>query len=293
MKKIIKNMLRRMIPQWVIERLRTTVYITVHDANKIYTLKQYPPDHLELKGKAVVVTGGSGAIGRAICFKFAANGATVYVGGRNVQNVQRVVDEIRSLNLLAEAFIIDIADSESVDKAFDKINNIDILVNCAGGGSRDKMKNLAQQDITVIDEILNTNLRGTILCTQKAAKKMILHQRGKIIIISSAVGIQGKAAYSEYGAAKAGMIGFCKSIALELGKFCINVNCVSPGFIQRGEYDEQKEKWLKNTNCLHKVGELEDIANAVYFMASDNAKFITGQNLIVDGGRTLGLYGDR
>ena len=92
--------------------------------------------------------------------------------------------------------------------------------------------------------------------------------------------------------AKAGILGFAKSIALELGAHGITVNCVTPGFLQRGEYDDLKAEQLKKTNCLHTIGELEDAANAVCFLATDEAKFITGQSLGVDGGRTLGLYGD-
>ena len=131
-----------------------------------------------------------------------------------------------------------------------------------------------------------------MLCTRKAAQMMIPQRAGKIVFISSAVGLQGKAKYSEYAAAKSGMIGFMKSVALELGPYDINVNCVSPGFIQRGEYDEKQLDYLMKSNAMRKVGTLEDVACAVAFMVSSSSKFITGQNLCVDGGRTLGLMGD-
>ena len=151
---------------------------------------------------------------------------------------------------------------------------------------------LSEQNVGVIDEVLDTNLRGTILCTRKAAQFMISNKQGKIVIISSAVGVQGKAKYSEYAAAKSGMIDFMKSMALELGTYNINANCVTPGFIQRGEYDDSQLEYLKKHNALHEVGSMEDVACAVAFMVSNKAGFITGQNLCLDGGRTLGLMGD-
>ncbi|MCC8016813.1 MAG: SDR family oxidoreductase, partial [Clostridiales bacterium] len=241
-------------------------------------------------------TGGSGAIGRAICFNLAASGAVVYVSGRTENSILSVVNEIREAGLKAEPLIMDVSDADSVEKAFSQCfedKPLHILVNCAGGGSRTQMLPLSEQSVEVIDSVLNTNLRGAMLCTRKAAQHMIAGKRGgRIIIISSAVASGGKAKYSEYAAAKSGDIGFMKSMALELGQYGITVNCVSPGFIQRGEYNEDTVKYLKSTNCLHSVGTLEDVANAVLFIASDEAGFITGQNLGVDGGRTLGLYGD-
>ncbi len=268
---------------------------TVHTAMRSYQINTSPATML--KGKRVVVTGGSGAIGRAICFRLAAEGAIVYCSGRSEESVMSVVKEMRSMGLQAEPFVMDVSDSKSIDDAFDSVFTtecpLDVLVNCAGGGARGKMNPLSEQSVEVIDEVLNVNLRGTMLCTRKAAQNMIQNKAGKIVVISSAVGVQGLANYSEYAAAKSGMFGFVKSMALELGKYGITVNCVTPGFIQRGEYSEEQEERLKATNCLHAVGTLEDVANAVLFMASDESKFITGQNLCVDGGRTLGLYGNR
>ncbi len=285
MKKIIKKVIRKILPQSVKDQL------VVYNVTKPYELIQ--EESLPLKDQIAVVTGGSGALGRAICVKLASKGAKVYVSGRTKNTVQKVVDEILSLNLSAEPLVMDVADENSIESAFAVLPDIDILVNCAGGGARGEMSDLANQKVSIIDSLLSTNLRGTMLCTRQAAKLMQQKKRGSIVIISSAVGIQGKAKYSEYAAAKSGAVGFCKSMALELGEYGINVNCVSPGFIQRGEYTEAQRNWLKETNCLHAIGTPEDIANAVYFMVSDDAKFITGQNLVVDGGRTLGLYGDR
>ena len=288
--------LSKIIPASIKRKIRKRFERTVkvYTAVKPYEIKvEFEP---ELKDRIAIVTGGSGAIGRAICFRLAAMGATVYVGGRSESSSMKVVDEIRQSGLNAEPFVIDVSDEASVEEAFNSIRDnegkLDILVNCAGGGARDAMASLADQDIKIIDEIMASNLRGTILCTRKAAQMMIPQKEGKIVMISSAVGIQGKAKYSEYAAAKSGMIGFMKSVALELGPYDINVNCVSPGFIQRGEYDEKQLDYLKKSNAMKKVGSLEDVACAVAFMVSSSAEFITGQNLCVDGGRTLGLVGD-
>lgn len=285
------NIIKKMIPNSIKKKIKNK--LTIYDADKTYEIiKKNEP---ELKGKTAVVTGGSGAIGRAIAFRLAAEGAKVYVAGRTKETIEKVVKEIKGVGLKAEAFILDVSNETSVENAFDNLfatENLDILINCAGGGARDKMSSLDQQSVEVIDNILNTNLRGTMLCTRKAAQNMRKHKSGKIVIISSAVGVQGKENYSEYAAAKSGMFGFTKSMALELGKFGINVNCVTPGFIQRGKFNTNTLEYLKSTNCLRKVGTLEDVANAVYFMVSAQSDFVTGQNLCIDGGRTLGLMGD-
>lgn len=289
---MIANIIGKLLPRRIKESI--VKQNTKYNASKPYVLEQ--EDQLPLSGKVAVVTGGSGAIGRAICLKLASKGAKVYVVGRSESTASNVTGEIASMGLVAENLLIDITKEDDIDKAFSngiKENRVDILVNCAGGGSRGEMKELSDQEVDIIDQVLNQNLRGAMLCTRKAAQFMKNQGSGKIVIISSAVGIQGKASYSEYAAAKSGMFGFAKSMALELGKYGINVNCVTPGYIQRGEYIEYTKEWLQKTNCLHKIGTLEDIAEAVYFMVSEQAGFITGQNLVVDGGRTLGLFGDR
>lgn len=288
----VKRIIKRLVPDSVCKYLKPTIYST---ATKSYIISTESSS--EFCNKVAVVTGGSGAIGRAICFRLAAAGATVYVSGRTEASVMKIVNEMREFGLKAEKFVLDVSNAHSIESTFNSVFSngmrLDILVNCAGGGARGDADELAEQKLEVIDSVLNSNLRGTMLVTRQAAKYMTKQYSGKIVIISSAVGVQGKAKYSEYAAAKAGLFGFTKSMALELGRYGINVNCVTPGFIQRGEYSDRTEEWLKTTNCLHAIGTLEDVANAVYFMVSDDSKFITGQNLIVDGGRTLGLYGDR
>lgn len=288
------GIITKLIPKKIRKILKKKFVKTIYTAEKPYEI--CIASTLPLEGKIAVVTGGSGAIGRAICFRIAAMGARVYVSGRTKESSMKVVNEIRSKGLKAEPFVMDVCDENVVEKEFDYIfeknGRLDILVNCAGGGSRENMSSLAKQSVKVIDGVLDSNLRGTILCTRKAAQYMTKQRAGRIVIISSAVGIQGKANYSEYAAAKSGMLGFMKAMALELGEYDITVNCISPGFIQRGEYDECQVEYLKKSNALHKVGSLEDVASAVAFIVSEEAGFITGQCLGVDGGRTLGLMGD-
>lgn len=250
---------------------------------------------MRFEGKNAVVTGGTGSIGGAICMRLAKEGATVFVCGRNTEKLEKTVQEIIADGGKAVALKLDITDEKDIDRAFDEAagqGNIDILINCAGCSTREKKKDLHEQSITVIDENLDINLRGAMLCSRAGAEKMVKQGFGKIINISSIVGINGKPKHAEYAAAKAGVIALTKSQAIELGKYGITVNCVSPGLIPREDASDEKLGGAINTNCLSRVGKPEDISNAVAFFASSEADFITGQNLPVDGGRSLGLKGD-
>lgn len=298
MKKYLKKTIRKILPP----KIKTKVVNCLGQENQtiISTTKEYKvtvSGEGKLKHKIAVVTGGSGAIGRAICLRLSIEGAKVYIGGRNKENLNAVVSEIKDLGGKAELFVIDVTDARSISEAFESISSkenqiIDILVNCAGGGSRDKATFLYNQEIDVIDEVLNSNLRGSMLCSREAAKRMIVRKSGKIVNISSAVGIRGMKKYTEYAAAKAGIIGYTSSLALELAPFDINVNCVSPGFIPRGSMTMNEADALKKKCPMNKIGTLEDVAAIVAYLASDEAQFITGQNVMVDGGRTLGLYSE-
>ena len=260
------------------------------DTKKEYILSK---DYNKLYGKVAVVTGGSGHIGRAIVSKLAVEGAIVYVCGTNINNIQAVVDEVLSLGGVAHSCVINVMDSLEIERAFNNIiakeEKIDILVNCAGGGSRSEAKEIAEQEVSVIDNILNSNLRGSILCVRAVASKMKLQKWGRIIDIGSAVATGGLPKYSEYAAAKAGCIAFVRSVAMELGRYGVTVNCVSPGIVQRGEITEEIFQNIRKTNWLDSYGTAEDISEMVAYLCSEKARFITGQNLLVDGGRTLGL----
>lgn len=247
-----------------------------------------------LKGKVAVVTGGSGAIGRACCIRLASEGALVYVCGSRPGSASAVVAEIATLGLKAKEVVLNVLDSEQIEKTFEQIANendghIDVLVNSAGGSAREKANNVISQSVDVIDNILNINLRGAMLCSRATGKYMINQKFGRIVNITSVIGLQGKAGFSEYAASKGGSIAFVKSLAQELGKYGITVNGVAPGIVQRGVVTEQMKERLAQTNWLGTYGKPEDISEMVAFLCSDKASFVTGQNIAVDGGRSLGL----
>ena len=246
--------------------------------------------------KVAVVTGGTGAIGGAIAWRLGIEGATVFIAGRNTIKINNVVNQMRNQNIEAMPLVLDVGNNESVEKAVIKVleekGKVDILVNRAGGSTRNNCANLINQKIEMIDEMLNINLRGSMLCTRAFGKEMSKRKTGKIINIASVIGEHGKPMFSDYAASKAGIIGYTKSVAQELGPLGINVNCVSPGFIQRGVFNEDQLSYLLQSNFMNMVGNAEDVASAVAYMASEEARFITGQNLCVDGGRSLGLHGD-
>lgn len=251
-------------------------------------------EHEELQGKVAIITGGSEAIGRACAFRLAAEGAKVYVCGSRPTSAQPIVDEITTACKNAVAIQLNVLDAKSIQKTFEKIaaeNNghIDILVNSAGGSARGKANNVVDQSVEVFDEILNINLRGAMICAKEAAKYMISNKYGRIINITSVIGLQGKAGYSEYAASKGGSIAFVKSLAQELGRYGITVNGVAPGIVQRGEVTMDARERLGRTNWMGTYGKPEDISAVVNFLCKDEASFITGQNIAADGGRSLGL----
>ncbi len=251
-------------------------------------------EHDELKGKVAVITGGSGAIGRACAFRLAAEGAKVYVCGSRPTSAQPVVDEIIASGMSAVAIQLNVLDALSIQNTFkiiaeDNNGHIDILVNSAGGSARGKASDVVNQAVEVFDEILNINLRGAMICAKEAAKYMITNRYGRIINITSVIGLQGKAGFSEYAASKGGSIAFVKSLAQEVGRYGITVNGVAPGIVQRGEVTNDAVERLGKTNWMGTYGKPEDISAVVNFLCKEEASFITGQNIAADGGRSLGL----
>ena len=248
------------------------------------------------KNKVAVVTGASGVIGGAIAWRLGYEGAEVFLGGRNTEKLLLLAGDMKEQGIHAYMLVLDVTKDASIEAALADVisqaGRVDILVNCAGGSTRNQCEFLIDQSVELIDEMLNTNLRGSILCTRAFGKVMAQNGRGKIVNIASIIASCGKPQFSDYAASKAGIIGYTKSVAQELGPLGINVNCVSPGYIQRGSFSEQQLSYLLNSNFLNKVGSAEDVASAVAYLASDEADFITGQNLCVDGGRSLGLHGD-
>ncbi|MFE5670490.1 SDR family NAD(P)-dependent oxidoreductase [Agromyces sp. NPDC056523] len=246
----------------------------------------------ELDGQIAVVTGGSGAIGRAISLRLAISGAEVHVLGRTTTALESVVGEIQGLGGTARVAQVDLEDDDAVLAFFDALQRVDILVNCAGGSARGDHAPVWDQSFEVIDRILAVNLRAAIGCVRAASPKMMAQGSGRIISVGSVIGERGKARFADYAAAKAGLVGYMKSAAIELGAHGITVNVVSPGIVPRGMPTHDELERVKRTNVLGRIGHEEDVAEAVGFLASPRAGFITGQELAVDGGRSLGLRGD-
>lgn len=286
-------MIKKLIPKGLKLRIKNTLInkFSFLNATRPYQLLT---EHPSSENKFIaIVTGGSGVIGRAICFKLGAMGYKVYVGGSRASSVQVVVDEMTEAGLTAIGLPMNLTDESDIVSQIRSVGElegqIDVLVNCAGGSAREKHAPIYNLSTDVIDNILGVNLRGTMLCVREASKFMIERMRGRIICVTSVIGTNGKANFSEYAAAKGGLIAFVKSVAMELGKFKVTVNCVSPGIVKRGVIDEDQAVGIRRTNFLEGIGVAEDISEMAGYLVSQKASFITGQNFIVDGGRSLGL----
>ena len=245
-----------------------------------------------LEQKCAVVTGASRGIGRAIALELASQGAKVVVNySGSEQKALDVVAEIVENGGEAIAVQANITDNDSVQalmkKALDTYGSLDILVNNAGI-TRDNLLMRMKEDEW--DDVINTNLKGVFLCTKAVTRQMMKQRAGRIINISSIVGVAGNPGQANYVAAKAGVIGLTKTTAQELASRNILVNAIAPGFITtemtNGLPEELKEAMLKQIP-LAKLGQPEDIAKAVAFFASSNANYITGQTLHIDGGMVM------
>lgn len=247
------------------------------------------------KNKVAIVTGASGTIGRSVACRLALEGAVVIITGRNESKLKEVKSEINNGYGISEYVVADILKENEVENLFNQViskyGKLDYLVNVAGGGSRDKMAGLDEQSMDVVRSVIETNLMGTMTCCKYAGREMKKRGEGRIVNTSSIVGVRGLARYSEYAATKAAVTSFTQSLAMELGKWGITVNVVSPGIVQRGVVADDALSRIQSTNFLNSFGTPEDIANMIAFLLSDEASFITGQNFIVDGGRSLGLKG--
>ncbi|MBS1552779.1 MAG: 3-oxoacyl-[acyl-carrier-protein] reductase [Bacteroidetes bacterium] len=236
----------------------------------------------EFKDKVVLVTGGSRGIGKAITGLFKSEDATVIVTYKNS------IDEeyFNSKNIFY--FKCDVADMKSVQEITDKIlkkhSAIDVLVNNAGITKDGLLMRMSEEDW---DNVLDTNLKGVFNMTKAVSRSMMTRRYGKIINITSVVGITGNAGQANYVASKAGVIGFTKSVAKELASRNININAVAPGFIETemtGKLSEEVRKSYMNSIPLKRFGSGEEVARTVKFLASDDSAYITGQTVCVDGG---------
>ena len=243
---------------------------------------------MDFANKTVVVTGSARGIGRSIAESFAALNANVVICDLDQQQVEAVAAEIGDRAVGFKADVTAAADLEQLfDQVVEKFGRIDVLVNNAGITRDTLMIRMNEKDW---DTVLDINLKGSFLATKLAAKIMMKQRSGRIISISSVVGLTGNAGQANYAASKAGLIGFTKSAAKELAARGITVNAVAPGFIQtemtEAMTDAAKESFLAQVP-LKRPGLPQDVASAVMFFASDAAAYVTGQVLAVDGGLTM------
>ncbi len=249
--------------------------------------------HIDLSGRAALVTGASRGIGRAIALALGASGAAVAVNYRGSEAAaNEVVAQITQAGGKAIAIQGDVsaaATHEALIKATTAaFGRLDILINNAGI-TRDNL--LLRMKADEIDDVLNTNLRGVMLLTKAALRPMMKNKWGRIVSMSSIIGLTGNAGQANYAATKAGLLGFTKSVALEMASRNITANAICPGFIETDMTAaaltaDLRAKALERVP-LGRLGTPEDIANAVVFLASDAAAYITGQTLAVDGGWTM------
>jgi 3-oxoacyl-[acyl-carrier protein] reductase len=247
---------------------------------------------IDLSNKVAVVTGAAQGIGQAIAEKLAQRGADVVVANQKLEKAEAVAERIRaSTGRRAMGTVVDVANSESVremiDRAIAELGNIDILVNNAGTTRDNLIMRITEADW---DLVLDVNLKGVFNCSKAAVRHMMRKRYGRIINIASVVGLAGQAGQTNYAASKAGIIGFTKALAKEVGSRGITVNAVAPGFVPTALTDvlsEEQRNLAIQMTPLGRLGSVDDIANAVAFFASDEACFITGQVLSVDGGLVM------
>ena len=247
---------------------------------------------MNFTGKTAVVTGGSRGLGRAVCLELAAGGANVvlcYAGNENAANETAAACEALGAKVLAVR--CDVADSAQVkalmDEALKVFGRIDILVNNAGI-TRDGLLMMMKE--TDFDDVINTNLKGAFLCMKAVARTMMKQRYGRIVNLSSVVGLRGNAGQVNYAASKAGVIGMTKSLAKELASRGVTVNAVAPGFMETDMTAAMPEAAKTATLAaipMGRMGAAEDVAKAVAFLASEEAGYIIGQVVAVDGGMAM------
>ena len=245
---------------------------------------------VSLKDQVALVTGASQGIGRTIAVSLAKAGAKVACVARNAEKLAETVAAIEAAGGVGQAFPCDVSQSENVNQVVEKVaeqwGRLDILVNNAGI-TRDTL--LLRMDDSHWDDVLTTNLKGMFVFTRAAAKVMLSQKYGRIINVTSVVGFMGNPGQANYAASKAGMIGFTRTIARELGKRKITCNAVAPGFIITEMTDvlpDVVKDEMKKRIPANRLGTPDDVSDAILYLASPNASYINGQVLTVDGGLT-------
>ena len=247
---------------------------------------------VNLKGKVAIVTGGSKGIGKGIVNVFAKQGAHVVIAARGLEFAQRLVEELQEQGYSASAISVDVENYDSVEQMAKNValeyGSIDILCANAGIFPSAKIEDMAIEDW---DHVMNVNTRGTMFSVKACLPYLKQVENGRIIITSSITGpITGYAGWTHYGASKAAQLGFMRTAALELAPYNITINAVMPGNIATEGLEGLGEDYLKNMASaipFKRLGKVEDIGYAALFLSSEEAGFITGQTIVVDGGQTL------
>ena len=242
-----------------------------------------------LKNKIAIVTGASKGIGKDIAINLSRHNVNLCLLSRSIEQLNTVKKEIqKTSNVKVNCFEIDVTDIKKVESCIKKIietnNKIDILVNNAGITKDNLILRMKKEDW---DEVININLTGYFNMCKSVTKYMVKQKYGKIINISSIIGLKGNLGQANYSASKAGIIGLSNSLSKELGSRNITVNTIAPGFIETNmtdNLDEKSKKDFLNKISLKKFGKTEDVANLVCFLVSDLSSYITGQTINIDGG---------
>lgn len=245
-----------------------------------------------LKGRSVIVTGGSKGIGRGIARVFAREGVRLTIAARHEAEIAAAVEEMNAAGGIARGAVCDVTDMESVqrmvDEAAEAQGGLDVF--CANAGIFPQVK-MVEMTAADWDHVMATNLRSTFFCVKAAIPHFEKRGRGRVVVTSSITGpVTGYPGWSHYGASKAGQLGFIKTAAMELARYNTTINAVMPGNIVTEGLQGLGEDYLQtmaNSIPLKRLGDVEDIGNAALFFASDEAGYITGQQIVVDGGQIL------
>lgn len=251
--------------------------------------KQIVQDMKLLQGKTAIITGASRGIGKGIAQVFAEHGANVaFTYSSSVESAKALEDELNALGVKAKGYQSNAANYDEAhqlaDAVVEEFGSIDILVNNAGITKDNLLMRISEEDF---DKVIEVNLKSVFNMTKAVQKTMLKQRKGSIINMSSVVGVKGNAGQTNYAASKAGIIGFSKSVALELGSRNIRSNVIAPGFIETemtAKLDEATVKGWRDAIPLKRGGTPEDIANVCVFLASDMSAYVTGQTINVDGG---------
>ncbi|MCB1082002.1 MAG: 3-oxoacyl-ACP reductase FabG [Chlamydiia bacterium] len=245
-----------------------------------------------LKGKKALITGGTSGLGKEIALTFAEEGADVAIMGTNAERAKQVAEALSGMKKFEEQTFwfdtVNVASKQEVNQSIERLlkewGNVDILINCAGITRDGLFMKMSEDDW---DQVMNTNLKSVYNLSHALVRPMMKARKGKIINVTSVVGLTGNPGQVNYSASKLGMVGFTKSLAKELGSRGINVNCIAPGFFETpmtNVLTEQQREGILQRVPMGRLGNPKEIAHAAVFLASDRSDYITGQVLTVDGG---------